>query len=132
MTHRSRHKAPLITMNGLAHGLIIAALSMVTALALTSCMLTVGGKSVDDVFTDLPARYLGEGGVRRRDGKIDRLIKQGADVNATGYGGTSILMWGMECHSKSGVEALLKHHADLDYSIGGKRWHVRDAGWPSY
>ena len=92
-----------------------------SCMALASCFGTrVGGKTVDQVFVDLPARYLAMAVCHDEKQRIDALIRGGADVNATGYGGTSILMWGMECHSKAGVEELLKHHANLDYAIGGK------------
>ena len=100
--------------------LFMFVLVWISCIGVASCLDTrVGGKSVGQVFVNVQSRNLALAVCHGNDHAIDKLIEAGADVNATGYGGTSILMWGMECHSKSGVEELLKHHADVNYSIGG-------------
>jgi ankyrin repeat protein len=79
-------------------------------------------RSIDarDVFSDGLAAQLADAAATGDTTRMHTLIKKGADVNAIGDKGTSVLQWTMLHQSKAGVELLLAAGADAA--------HVDEAG----
>ena len=95
------------------------ALSLAVAIAQTGgCMeVSVGGKSAEDIFHDPQTLALVKAACDGDLTKVDGLVKQGANVNATGERDVTPLTWGLVCKSKAGVEELLKLGANPNFKM---------------
>ena len=85
-------------------------------LSLNACAHQVGGKSIDDVFSG-ETRQLAGFACRGDTKGIQRLVDEGADVNALGLDGASVLMWALSCQNLSGVKALMDNGADPNHKV---------------
>ena len=81
--------------------------------------VSVSGKTAKDVFQDPQTLALVEAACHGDIPKIDALVKQGANVNATGYEDTSVLAWTMQCRNYKGIERLLDLGANPNYKMDG-------------
>jgi ankyrin repeat protein len=82
--------------------------------------LEISGKNAADVFKDPQTLALVDAACHGDLSKIDALVKQGANVNATGYRDTTVLAWTMgACHSHRGAERLLNLGANPNYKMEG-------------
>lgn len=97
----------------------IAAVGIMAMTTMGYAAVKIGGKAAADVFTDPNTLALVEAGCRGDISKIDNLVKQGANVNATGYRDTSVLVWVMFCKNYAGIEELLKLGANPNYKMEG-------------
>lgn len=77
------------------------------------------GKSTREVFKDPQTLALAEAACHGDIPKIDALVKQGANVNATGYRDMSVLSWTMACRSHRGAEQLLELGANPNFKMKG-------------
>jgi ankyrin repeat protein len=80
---------------------------------------TLYGKSTREVFKDPQTVALVEAACHGDIPKIDALVKQGANVNATGYRDMSVLSWTMACRSHRGAERLLELGANPNFKMKG-------------
>jgi len=80
---------------------------------------TLYGKSTREVFKDPQALALVDAACHGDIPKIDALVKQGANVNATGYRDMSVLSWTMACRSHRGAERLLELGANPNFKMKG-------------
>jgi len=78
-----------------------------------------GGKSAGEVFEVPQVAALAEAGCDGDLAKMDTLVRQGVDVNATGDQGGPVLAWVLFCKNYAGVEKLLSLGANPNYKIGG-------------
>ena len=96
---------------------------MVMAVALIQAAgcseVSVSGKTAKDVFQDPQTLALVEAACHGDIPKIDALVTQGANVNATGYEDTSVLAWTMQCRNYKGIERLLDLGANPNYKMDG-------------
>jgi len=100
-------------------GCWIAAIGMM-AMTTTGCAAAnIGGKTAADVFKDPQTLALVQAACDGNLAKINKLVKHGANVNATGYHDTSVLAWIMLCKNYAGVEKLLKLGANPNYKMEG-------------
>ena len=103
-------------MNRWLVGVVVAAALIQTA----GCSeVSVSGKTAKDVFQDPQTLALAEAACNGDLSRIDALVKQGADVNATGYRDTSVLAWTMQCRNYQGIERLLELGANPNYKMEG-------------
>jgi ankyrin repeat protein len=72
-----------------------------------------------DYFAEPVQVKLAEAVARGKIDQIDKLIKQGADVNATGRDGMKPLFWAMGKESVKGFEALLQNGANPNVTAEG-------------
>ena len=79
----------------------------------------ISGMSAKDVFKDPQTLALVEAACHGDIPKIDALVKQGANVNATGYRDMSVLAWAMVCTSYTGVKRLLELGANPNQKMPG-------------
>ncbi len=79
----------------------------------------ISGKNAADVFKDPQTLALVNAACDADIPKIDALVKQGANVNATGYRDMSVLGWTMACHSHRGAERLLELGANPNQKMSG-------------
>ncbi|MHB8569476.1 MAG: ankyrin repeat domain-containing protein [Metallibacterium sp.] len=79
----------------------------------------ISGKNAADVFKDPQTLALVEAACHGDLPKIDALVKQGANVNATGYRDMTPLVWTMECKNYAGIKKLLKLGANPNYKMEG-------------
>ena len=79
--------------------------------------VSVSGKTAKDVFQDPQTLALVEAACHGDIPKIDALVKQGANVNATGYRDVSVLAWAMACKNYDGVERLLELGANPNFKM---------------
>ncbi len=77
----------------------------------------ISGMSAKDVFKDPQTLALVEAACHGDIPKIDALVKQGANVNATGYRDMSVLAWAMACKSYRGTERLLELGANPNFKM---------------
>lgn len=82
--------------------------------------VNVGGKTAKDVFTDPQVLALVEAVCKGDTSRMEQLVKQGVNVNATGYREVTPLTWGMQCKNKMGVEKLLELGADPNFKMEGE------------
>ena len=87
----------------------VAALMLMTG----ACEKKVDAK---DVFVNKSAAQLAKAAATGDTAKIDKLIKAGADQNAIGYKGISVLQFAMLNQNKEGFQALLAHGADVRHA----------------
>ncbi len=80
---------------------------------------TLYGKSTREVFNDPQTLALVEAACHGEIPKIDALVKQGANVNATGYRDMSVLAWTMACRNHRGAERLLELGANPNFKMKG-------------
>lgn len=78
-------------------------------------------------FPDPTTRALAEAVERGDEAKITELIEGGADPDATGTGGITLLQWAVEVESPKGLSALLAAGADPDQLGVGGRAALHDA-----
>ena len=94
---------------------------MVMAVALIQAAgcseVSVSGKTAKDVFQDPQTLALAEAACHGDIPKIDAQVKQGANVNATGYRDVSVLAWAMACKNYDGVERLLELGANPNFKM---------------
>lgn len=102
---------------------VLVGVALGLALAVTQsggcAEVSVGGKTAKDVFTDPKVLALVEAACKGDTTRVEQLVKQGANVNATGYREVTPLVWAMECHSKAGVKKLLELGADPNFKMEG-------------
>lgn len=79
----------------------------------------ISGKNAADVFKDPQTLALVNAACAGDIPKIDALVKQGANVNATGYREMTPLVWTMECKSYAGIKRLLELGANPNYKMEG-------------
>ncbi len=72
------------------------------------------------VFGDSKVSALAEAGCSGDTKKMERLAKQGVDVNATSKDGGSVLLWVMYCRNHDGFEKLLDLGANPNYKYNGE------------
>ena len=77
----------------------------------------ISGKNAADVFKDPQTLALVNTACDGDIPKIDALVKQGANVNATGYRDMSVLVWTMACHNHRGAERLLQLGANPNFKM---------------
>lgn len=100
----------------LGFALLISGVIMQTA----GCSgVKLGGKTAREVFHAPQVAALAEAGCDGELAKMDALVKQGVDVNATDDQGGPVLWWVMGCKSYAGVEKLLSLGANPNYKVGG-------------
>jgi uncharacterized protein len=87
-----------------------APLLPLVALACAAC--SNAGTLATRVFTDPVAAQIAEAAAANNAARIRKLIEGGADPNAIGDKGTSLLQWALLNRSKAGMEALLNAGAD--------------------
>ena len=103
-------------MNRWLVGMVMA----VTLIQAAGCSeVSVSGKTAKDVFQDPQTLALVEAACDGDIPKIDALVTQGANVNATGYEDTSVLAWTMQCRNYKGIERLLDLGASPNYKMDG-------------
>ena len=103
-------------MNRWLVGMVMA----VTLIQAAGCSeVSVSGKTAKDVFQDPQTLALVEAACDGDIPKIDALVTQGANVNATGYEDTSVLAWTMQCRNYKGIERLLDLGANPNYKMDG-------------
>jgi ankyrin repeat protein len=87
--------------------------SLLLSVALLTCA-ACDTKSADArrVFSDTAAAQVAEAAAAGDTARVNTLIKGGANPNAIGDKGVSLLQWAMLNESKTGVEALLTAGAD--------------------
>lgn len=90
-------------------------------MALLGCdgMHTVGGKTAEEVFGLGPQATLAAAACQGDIASMHEAMRQGADVDRSGYGGTTPLMWAMSCDGERGFEELLKMGANPNKYING-------------
>lgn len=102
---------------------VLAGMALGLALAVTQsggcAEVSVGGKTAKDVFTDPQVLALVEAACKGDTAHMEQSVKQGANVNATGYREVTPLVWAMECHSKAGVRKLLELGANPNFKMEG-------------
>lgn len=74
--------------------------------------VTVGGKSVSDVFADSRVRDLALNACRGDASRVAADVGEGVDPNARGLDGVTPIFWALACDSVPGVDALLRAGAD--------------------
>lgn len=74
--------------------------------------VTVGGKSVSDVFTDGRVRDLALDACRGDAASVSAAVREGVDPNTRGLDGVTPIFWALACDSVQGVDALLRAGAD--------------------
>lgn len=74
--------------------------------------VTVGGKTVSEVFSDAPVRDLAVAACRGDGAGVAAALREGVDPNARGLDGVTPIFWALACDSLPGVEALLVGGAD--------------------
>ena len=79
----------------------------------------ISGKNAADVFKDPQTLALVNAACDGDIPKIDALVKQGANVNATGYRDMTPLVWTMECKNYAGIKKLLELGANPNYKMEG-------------
>jgi ankyrin repeat protein len=70
-----------------------------------------------EMFPDATVRALAEAAERGDVRGIDRLLKQGVDVNATGRFGVTPLWWAIRTHNRASFAYLLAHGAQPNPSV---------------
>jgi ankyrin repeat protein len=80
----------------------------------------VGGKSVQDVFSEPRLATLARAACDGDDATVARAIKDGADPNGKGFDDVTPLYWAVNCQNLHGVEALLRAGANPNYMFGGR------------
>ena len=86
----------------------------------TGCAaVKVGDKTAAEVFKNPQTLALVEAGCRGDIGKIDNLVKQGANVNAVGHNDMTVLVWVMMCHNHLGAKRLVELGANPNFVIRG-------------
>lgn len=97
---------------------LLILVTVVLGLSLAGCSLLAerlsgSGPTPDEYFDGAPAELAGA--IRSRDGeRIARLIDEGADVEATGRHGLTMLQYAVKVSSLPGITALLAAGADPD------------------
>lgn len=86
-------------------------------LSLNACAHQVGGKNIDDVFSNFETRQLAQAACRGDAETIKRLVDGGADINALGLDNVSVLIWSLSCKNISGIKALLNSGANPNHKI---------------
>jgi ankyrin repeat protein len=93
--------------------------SLFVVLSLSSFLCTgcerkewIGSLEIGRVFEDSSVRKLARAGAHGDIGEVERLIREGVNVNATGENGITPLCWAVSSGSFAGVEALVKHGAN--------------------
>lgn len=100
--------------------LILMALGMLTIMQTAGCgEVKISGKTASDVFHNPQTLALVEAACHGDLAKVDALVKQGANVNATGYRDMTPLFWTMLCKNYAGVKELLESGADPNYKMEG-------------
>jgi uncharacterized protein len=96
-----------------SHYTWIAALSLLFLPLGASCAEhEVGGKTAENVFSDREIAALASAACEGRTDEVRRLVREGANVNAIGYEGSTPLLWALSCESRVGMEALLSEGAN--------------------
>ncbi len=106
---------------GKAIGVLVVAL-MTTQQA--GCMehkmeFKVGDKTVKDTFANPQLQVLARAACEGNTTAIAQVIKDGADVNGTGYKGITPIFWAAGCRNLQGMEALLKAGANPNLKSEG-------------
>lgn len=78
-----------------------------------------GGETARQVFRAPGVVALAEAGCAGDLTKMNTLVKQGVDVNATDGQGGPVLWWVWRCKNYAGVENLLSLGANPNYKVGG-------------
>ena len=88
--------------------------ALLLLLAASTCAACSDSKSVSakQVFSDPAAAQVAEAAASGDTARVDTLIKSGANPNAIGDKGVSLLQWAMLNQNKPGFEALLAAGAD--------------------
>lgn len=93
---------------------------MAGAVLVTGCAgPTLSGKTVQEVFADPQVAALAEAAAAGDVWWIETLVRQGVDVNQTGYREMTPLVWAMYARNRRGVEALLQRGADPSFKVEG-------------
>lgn len=79
----------------------------------------ISGKTASDVFQNPQILALVEAACHGDLAKVDALVRQGADVNATGYRDMTPLFWTMLCKNYAAIEVLLTLGANPNYKMEG-------------
>lgn len=96
---------------------VIMAVALIQAAGCSE--VSVSGKTAKDVFQDPQTLALVEAACNGDLPKIEVLVKQGANVNATGYRDMTPLFWAMECKNYVGIKKLLELGANPNYKMEG-------------
>lgn len=80
--------------------------------------MKVVGETATDYFGKSLEAELARAAAEGKTDKIEALIKQGANVNASGNKNMSPLGWAIAAHNIPGIRALLKNGANPNQSIG--------------
>lgn len=75
----------------------------------------VGGEVVSEVFRDHVSAALADAACAGNVAEVQRLIETGANPNALGLHGESLLFWAVSCENVAGVTALMDAGADPNY-----------------
>ena len=80
----------------------------------------LSGYVVDDIYPDELTAELATAAGDGDTAKMDELIEQGADVNATGLDGNTLLVWAFKMENLTGFKHLLIKgtNPDLYYGLG--------------
>lgn len=97
---------------------VAAIVLMASTMQAAGCSeVKISGKTARDVFRNPQTLMLVEAACSGDLAKMDALVRQGADVNATGYRDMTPLFWTMACRNYGGVEKLLELGADPNYKM---------------
>lgn len=65
-----------------------------------------------EIFADFRTRVLAEAAARGDVSALERLVKEGADINASGVSGVTVAWWAIRSRGKEGFAWLLAHGAN--------------------
>jgi len=77
------------------------------------------GKSSEDLFEDEQEATLADAAAKGKTEIINRLVKEGVNVNATGIKNLTPLMWSLCKRNIKGFKCLLENGADPDIQLDG-------------
>lgn len=101
-------------------GRALIVLMLIFAFQAAGCSeVSISGKTAEDVFTNPQTLALVEAACNGDLAKVDSLVRQGANVNATGYRDTTPLSWVMLCRNYAGMQKLLELGANPNYKMEG-------------
>jgi uncharacterized protein len=86
--------------------------ALIIASSSCSALSKLGGKTIDETFSDERVVALVEAALVGDADKVTLLAKQGVNVNAVAENGATPLFWALNARNRRGVEALLTVGAD--------------------